>query len=540
MSALISVVVGALVLLAPPQAQAAVQVDDTPDLGWGVNGRVYATVVVGDTVIVGGSFRQAVAPNGSTVDRRNLAAFSLSTGALLTGWRADAGSTVRALAVDGDTVWVGGAFSRVAGRRHVRLARISAGSGAVDDGFTGSADGTVRALAVDGSSLYAGGVFRTANGQSRDRIAKFDRDSGSLDTTFRASANDQVWGLAKNPTSDVLYVSGRFRDLTGSSRNGVGAVSATTGATTGLVFANAARPTLGLTTNPTGTRLFGAGGSGTNSAAAWNTTSGARTWRHVTDGDIQAVAYYDGTVYFGFHDGYQGDGSTKLLAANADTGQLQPFSPRFNNFWGVFAIAAGPGGVVAGGDFSTVSGVRARNLARFVASDGSPPRPEPTVTRYLDSRSAWSYWDADTRLRSWKNYAFNSNAWPTGLPQLGYGDGDETTVTRTARTVYFRVSFTVTQVPDTLTLELLADDGAVVYLNGARVVNDNMRSTGIGHNTSALSDRSGGAENALRPFDLNPGGLRTGNNVLAVEVHQSSAASNDLGFDLNLDGGFDS
>lgn len=83
--------IGLVVGLGPP-AQADVFTSDTPAAGWGVNGNVYATLVVGDTVYVGGSFSAAVSPTGQQVARANIAAFSMSSGALRTGWRADAGS----------------------------------------------------------------------------------------------------------------------------------------------------------------------------------------------------------------------------------------------------------------------------------------------------------------------------------------------------------------------------------------------------------------------------------------------------------------
>ena len=364
-----------LVVAPVDKARAAVTVDDVPVSSWGVNGRVYATAVIGDTYYVGGTFSSAVSPTGVLVARRNLAAFSMTTGELVTGFRADAGSAVRALTTDGTRLWVGGGFGRLNGRIASRIVQVNPATGAVVTGFTGSVDNTVRALIYSEGSLYAGGIFQNANGQPRNRLAKFDATTGALDPDFRGSADRDVWGLAENPSSDVLYVAGRFQVLSGAARNGVGAISSTSGASQPIVFGSAARPTLGLDINDDGTMLFGAGGSGSNAAAAWSTTTGTRVWRQVTDGDLQAVDYYSGTVYFGFHDGYQGDQSIKMLAANATNGQLQPFFPRFDGFWGVFAITAGPGGVIAGGEFTRVAGVGARNVARFPDADSLPPSP---------------------------------------------------------------------------------------------------------------------------------------------------------------------
>jgi PKD repeat protein len=530
-------VVLALMGFAPVPAQAAVWVDDEPAASWRVNGRVQATTIVGDTVFVGGQFTTATSPSGATQPRRNLAAFSVSTGEVL-DWRADAGAPVWSMVSDGTWLWVGGAFGAVDGASKTRLAKIGVVSSTVDPGFTATANNTVRALELEGSSLYAGGAFTSINNTTRTRLAKLDATSGAVISAFSSSASDIVFGLAKNPVTDVLYVSGRFSSLGSPSaaRNGVGAVSATTGAVTSTVFASAARPTLGLDITPDGTRLFGAGGAGSNAAAAWNTSNGVRLWRQVTDGDIQAVAYYDGTVYFGFHDGYQGDVTLKLLAADAVTGQLQTFYPRFDGYWGVFAIAVGANGLVAGGEFTQVSGVPAEGIARF--RQLAAPQEEPERVQFLNSRSSWLYWDANSRPTGWSDRLFADAAWPSGLPQLGYGDGDEETVIRSGSvTAYFRTTFDVAERPDALTLELLADDGAVAYLNGVLVARDNMPDGAVDHSTLASTVRTvPGVENALRPFSINPERLRIGSNVLAVEVHQNTPDSDDLGIDADLTG----
>ncbi|CUR55121.1 conserved exported hypothetical protein [metagenome] len=351
-----------------PPAQAQLALGSTPSASWRVDGRVYATVIVGNTIVVGGSFTTATSATGTTAARQNLAAFSMSSGALLTGWRADAGGTVRALSTDGTSVWAGGSFGQIGGVTRRRIAKLSGATGAVDSAFAVSADATVRALELDGNSLYVGGAFLTLDGVAKNRIGKVNATSGALVTAFTASANERVYGLQKNPASAILYVAGNFSTLSGTNRNGVGAVSSTSGDSTGPAFGSAARPTLGLAINDTGTRLYAASGAGANQTPSWNTTSGTRLWRVRVDGDVQSVLYYDGVVYFGFHDGFEGDATVKLLAANADTGALTAFRPVFNRFWGVFSLAASPAGLVAGGEFTRVSGVRSEGFVRFPVS----------------------------------------------------------------------------------------------------------------------------------------------------------------------------
>src|SRR3954469_15748324 len=78
--------------------------------------------------------------------------------------------TVWALAVVGDTVIVGGAFTKVtdSGRKQV-LARKNIFAYGLNDGairsFAPAVDGAVYALAAGaGGTVYAGGAFRTVNG----------------------------------------------------------------------------------------------------------------------------------------------------------------------------------------------------------------------------------------------------------------------------------------------------------------------------------------------------------------------------------------
>ena len=83
---------------------------------------------------------------------------------------------------------------------------------------------------------------------------------------------------------------------------------------------------------------------------------------------------------------------------------------------------------------------------------------------------------------------------------------------------------------------LRRDDGAVVYLNGTEVFRTNMPGGTISHTTLAPVAVGGADESAWYSVAVSPARLVTGTNVIAVEVHQSSATSSDLSFDLELTG----
>jgi len=335
-----------------------------PTLSGGVNGQVYATLVVGDTVFVGGSFSRAQTRAGTSTSRTNLAAFRLGSGALIGSWRADVNGVVRSLASAGGYLYVGGDYTRVGGVAQARLARVSVSSGAVDTGFRPGLNDAVRTVEVRNGAVFAGGAFTAAGGSSARHLAKFNAASGARLTGFAAAANGPVNVVALSPDGSRLAVGGSFSTLSGVNRTGLGMVDPSSGRAVGPGFAGSVNPMLTVSWGGDGTALFGGSDNHDNLAARSSSSTGARGWHFAVGGDVQAVDFYDGTVYVGFHDNYQDNTQTKLLAVNAASGAISSsFRPTFNQFWGVRSISAGPWGLVIGGQFTTVSGVWAHNWA---------------------------------------------------------------------------------------------------------------------------------------------------------------------------------
>src|SRR5688572_17866081 len=103
----------------------------------------------------------------------------------------------------------------------------------------------------------------------------------------------------------------------------------------------------------------------------------------------------------------------------------------------------------------------------------------------------WRYWNREMApTAGWKSLYYNDSFWTLGTAQLGYGDGDEATVTRLnppphPATAYFRKLFTLGSPAQfaQAQIRLVRDDGAVVYINGVEVVRDSMPGGEVGHNT---------------------------------------------------------
>lgn len=173
-------------------------------------------------------------------------------------------------------------------------------------------------------------------------------------------------------------------------------------------------------------------------------------------------------------------------------------------------------------------------LSRAAASDVLVPAG--ATWKYLD--------DGSDQGTAWRGSAFDDASWPSGPAQLGYGDGDESTTVGYgpdpgARyiTTYFRHTFTVgdASVYESLDLRVLRDDGAIVYLNGSEIFRTNMNPGTVTFTTLAASAIVGIGESAWHPAYLDASALVDGDNVLAVEIHQSAAASSDISLDLGLE-----
>ncbi len=168
-----------------------------------------------------------------------------------------------------------------------------------------------------------------------------------------------------------------------------------------------------------------------------------------------------------------------------------------------------------------------------------------TSSTLIPKGSQWKYFDSGTDLsNTWITSTFDDSSWKTGLSEFGYGDGDEATTVSYGSdsqnkyvTTYFRRKFTVSDAQKqsgTFSLNLLFDDGAIVYLNGKEVVRANMAAGNVTYQTLAASSVSGQAESSFTNYTLNADDIVTGENMIAVEVHQGTLSSTDLSFDLEL------
>ncbi|MGC6427699.1 MAG: lamin tail domain-containing protein [Akkermansiaceae bacterium] len=218
-------------------------------------------------------------------------------------------------------------------------------------------------------------------------------------------------------------------------------------------------------------------------------------------------------------------------------------------------------------------GVSANIGAIYFTTDGSDPREvggginpnagmitggkivdsfldfEATGWRYLDNAVAQS--DSNIVVghpsynsNDWKHPNYNPAGWKTGQAALGFGVVGSLTLNAAVaqntprHTVYFRKQFNVTNAADytQVTFDIIRDDGAIVYLNGKEVGRSNITAGTKSFSDLAVSSSPEDEVVALATLTLSPGDLFEGTNTIAVEVHQASTGSSDLGLDLRVRG----
>ena len=193
---------------------------------------------------------------------------------------------------------------------------------------------------------------------------------------------------------------------------------------------------------------------------------------------------------------------------------------------------------------------------RLIYSDNATPahvttndfsfttRANTTTLFAIDDKQAWKYDRSGTDLgTAWKEKSFNDSAWPSGMALIAQEPSATAEPIRTeierfndagdyVVTFYFRTHFNYTgPLGGNLILRHVVDDGAVFYLNGVEIHRFGLAAGAALDFTTSF----GGHENAYEgPFIIPGTNLVSGDNVFAVEVHQSGTGSSDIVFGTEL------
>ena len=224
----------------------------TPNIDDGVT---HAITQVGSWIVVGGTFTH-VTPHGSStaVVRTYVLAFDQTTGALDTAFAPVLDGEVRSVqpGPTANTVYVGGAFSNVNGKKSKSLALLSLSTGTAVSGFVAPAmNGSLYTMRTSAGRLFIGGSFTTVSGVTHDGLATVSSTTGALDpyvnvqltghhnyqpggTGVSGSVGARAMDISPNGTRAVVL--GNFKDANGVLHDQI--VMLDLGASSGVIDPN--------------------------------------------------------------------------------------------------------------------------------------------------------------------------------------------------------------------------------------------------------------------------------------------------------------
>jgi hypothetical protein len=302
-------------------------------------GDVYALAIAGDSLYVGGYFFSYRGQSVVSLVKLDLAsgvmdeAFSQAT--------TPDSAYVSSLAVSGSSLFVGGGFTSLGGTPSRMLAKVSIPSGSVQAGFlqgsgaSAGFDSDVTSLAVSGNSLFVGGGFNTYAGVPAQKLAKIAIADGALDTTFTQSTGFNSSVLALSVHEGFLFAGGAFDSYRDDTAHLVAKIDAASGAldstfNQGMDFGN-------------------------------------------TGGYIQSLSVSGDAVFVaGEFSSYRGSSVKNLAKLNRVTGALDTtFSLAQSISGAVYYVHASDSIVLVGGYFTAFGGNPVQNLAKIDLATGA-------------------------------------------------------------------------------------------------------------------------------------------------------------------------
>ncbi len=332
---------------------------------------VRALAVLGGDLYVGGRFTRADGTPANNIAKWN---------GIIWSWLGSGmNGLVAELIVSGGVLYAGGTFTTAGGIPASRIAKWNGINwSAVGAGVSG---GGVGALVVSGSDLYAGGSFTNAGGITVNRIAKWDGTNWSALGSGMVSTNGFPASVsALTVLGGDLYAGGLFTSAGNSAAHSIAKWDGSSWSDLGSgipfpIDPNVRVNALVVSSNDlyVGGWLYTAGGTPVNHIAKWNGSS----WSAVGAGMEQSVSalamsgsnlYAGGTFTIATNNG--GAIITATHIAKWDGTRWSALGSGMNIFNSVSTLAAVGGDLYAGGYFTADKGanyVAMRSASNWLA-----------------------------------------------------------------------------------------------------------------------------------------------------------------------------
>ena len=402
------------------RGSAGVSADALPTVQ--VNGIVWTQVVVGNTVYAGGRFSTArpagAAPGRNAVRRSNLLAFDIRTGRLITSFAPTVNGAVRALAVSPDkrTLYLGGSFTSVNGKKRLRFAAVSTGGGLKP--IAPAFNNEVRAILATSSTVYVGGAFSKIGSAKRSKLASISAASGKP-RAWKPRANGNVQALTLTPDRRSIVAGGSFSKIGRKAACGMTRLDLAKGSVRSWpinkVIRDCGKDTAIMSLTTDTTRVYGGGysyGRGNYEGVFAVDGAGRLNWLQDCRGDTYGVAVANGRVYSvghahncanigGFPETKPRANYRALAVTTSPTGRVGASAGGYTAFRGMpspslvnwfpnltpgsvtgkgqaaWSVTASGPYVVLGGEFTAVNGIPQQGLVRMARGAAAPHRMGP-------------------------------------------------------------------------------------------------------------------------------------------------------------------
>jgi trimeric autotransporter adhesin len=332
---------------------------------WRPDAAVQTILVAHKRVYIAGDFTHLRnTATGHRVARNRVAAFDRATGVLVKGFHPRVNHAVKALAVLGHKLVLGGEFTVVNGKSRQHLAAVNARSGHLTH-WTASVDGPVWALLSMRGEVYVGGKFATANAEPRSSLFALDSQAALSATWPDQSAgltDHWVNALAASADRHSVLVGGSFHTLVGSPRSFLGAIARGSGdvrewdpapvCTTRCFVHDLA---------VAGNRIYaGVGGPG-GAAVAYRADTADTIWSQHASGNVNSVALAGKHLVIGGHFTRVHQHHRPMFAElSASSGRVtsRKVATSGRPFPGIEAVDVHDRRIRLGGDFVSVAGQR--------------------------------------------------------------------------------------------------------------------------------------------------------------------------------------